>query len=157
MGIHTQKRNPAQPLKNDRVLVIEDNPDHWVFIQKAMQSSFMEATPVWASTSAEALEYLNDCLTIGIRTPLLIFLDLYLPDKETGWQLLQQIRSLPAPIGYLPIVLLSASNQVEDITRSYDSGVTSYVVKPIDFKDWLESFRAFKEYWWEVAALPNFR
>ncbi|RRB18155.1 response regulator [Larkinella knui] len=155
MSQATKKRGLSKRPKQAKILVIEDNRDHWNLIEKAMKECFVEVEPVWAENSQQALAYLEDCLLVGQGLPLFILLDLYLPEREDGWKLLEQIRSKKTPIDLLPIVVLSSSVYDEDITESYDRGITSYLVKPSDFKDWISSFQALKEYWVDTVALPD--
>jgi DNA-binding response OmpR family regulator len=144
-------------LKNARLLVIEDTEDQWHLIEKAIKECYMEVEPVWMKNGELALAYLEDCLLIGSGLPLFILLDLYLPERADGWAVLEKIRSQKSPIDCLPIVVLSSSSYEEDIAKSYDRGITSYVVKPTAFNDWITTFQAMKEYWLETVALPDLR
>jgi CheY-like chemotaxis protein len=148
---------PRVARKKARILVVEDNPDQWQLIEKALTICFSEVEPIWIPRPEKVLDFLEDCLLVGGRLPVFILLDLYLPKREDGWTLLEQLRRSPAPIGYLPIVVLSSSNLAEDIAESYDRGITSYVVKPTDFNQWIECFQSLKEYWWDTVALPDYR
>ncbi|GAB3281290.1 response regulator [Larkinella harenae] len=156
--LHPHTKKSANQIQNEAsILVIEDNPDQWQLIRQAIKTTFTNAKPVWATNQQQALAYLDDCITIGLKKPLLVLLDLYLPEREMGWNLLQQIRTMPPPISLLPIVLLSSSSHGEDITESYERGITSYVVKPTEFESWIETFQTLKEYWIDTAALPDRR
>ena len=153
----TSPKNPRAARKKARILVVEDNPDQWQLIERALTLCLSEVEPVWVANPEKALDFLEDCVVVGGRLPVFILLDLYLPKREDGWNLLELLRARPAPIGYLPIVVLSSSNLAEDITESYDRGITSYVVKPTNFDQWIEYFQALKEYWLDTVALPDLR
>ncbi|GAB3928457.1 response regulator [Larkinella terrae] len=142
-------------LKNAKLLVIEDNEDQWRLIEKALRECHIQLETIWVPTGQQALAYLEDCLLVGLGLPLLILLDLYLPERADGWAVLEKIRSQKTPIDCLPVVVLSASGHPEDVASSYDRGITSYVVKPTDFRDWITTFQAMKEYWLETVALPD--
>ncbi len=137
-----------------KVLVIDDNQDHWVVIQKAMLATLPEVTPVWVDTPRQALVLLQEASYQEWDMPKLILLDLYLPERKDGWQLLKQIKSMASPFDHIPIVMLSSSVNNSDITEAYTLGVSSYLVKPIDFEGWLTYFTEIRQYWWETVTLP---
>jgi len=154
MNSNSRKTNQNRRLKSAKILVVEDNADHWVIIRNAMQQCFREVEPVWVSNPTDALAYLDECSDTGIGLPQLVLLDLYLPERESGWQVLQEVKNRPGPVGRLPIVLFSYSTQLEDVMESYRRGVNSYVVKPADYNEWLMYFQTLKDYWWEAVSLP---
>ena len=86
--------------------------------------------------------------------PKLIILDLYLPKRADGLELLRQIKALPSPCNQLPVVMLSSSSDRTDISQSYQYGGSSYLVKPTDFEAWLTYFQELRTYWWETVTLP---
>lgn len=156
MSISSQRDSPdCGNFKNARLLIIEDNPDHGVIISNAVCHCLPEVKFVVAKTEEEALAFLNQCLLEEWNLPKLILLDLYLPDRETGWRLLEQIKKMPAALHKVPVVLLSHSTNRSDITEAYERGCSSYLVKPGAFNDWLSYFRTLRTYWWETVTLPN--
>ena len=140
--------------KRARVLVIEDNADHWLFIKRAMQECLSEVTPVWVATADEALKLLNEYSIQEWEIPKLILLDLYLPNRVDGWELLQQIKALPSPCNQIPVIMLSSSSDSTDIAGSYQHGSSSYLVKPLTFDNWITYFQELRTYWWETVTLP---
>jgi CheY-like chemotaxis protein len=157
MRTNTSLKSNKGARKTARILVVEDNPDQWQLIEKAVTICFSEVEPIWFTDQQKAVEFLEDCLLMGGRLPVFVLLDLYMPERQDGWNLLEQLRTRPAPIGHLPIIVLSSSNLAADIAESYDRGTTSYVIKPTDFNQWIEYFQALKEYWWDTVALPDSR
>lgn len=145
----------VRSVKLPKILIVEDNKDHWTIIRKAMQDSFTEVEPVLTTSSQETIDYLTTCYNQADTPPKLILMDLYLPEREDGWELLGQIKTLGSPFDKLPIVVLSYSNNPDDIAESYRRGSNSYLVKPTRYQDWAEYFRAIKDYWWETVTLPN--
>ena len=137
-----------------KVLVIEDNDDHWLFIKQAIQQSLSEVTPVRVATSEQALALLNEWHHQEWEVPKLILLDLYLPDSKDGWALLEQIKRLPSPLNQVRIVMLSSSESTADILKAYQMGIASYTVKPMNFPDWVTYFQELRAYWWETVSLP---
>ena len=141
--------------KNARLLVIEDNPDHAVIINKAIEQCLPEVKLVLTSTEEEALDYLNHCQQEEWDTPKLILLDLYLPNRENGWRLLVKIKAMVGTLSKVPVVLLSSSDNRSDIAEAYDRGCSSYLVKPKEFDGWLDYFKTLRTYWWETVTLPK--
>ncbi|GAB3273024.1 response regulator [Larkinella harenae] len=154
MSLSRPKAN-ANRLKNARILIIEDNPDHLFLMRNAIQQSFTDAEPIMATNGDEAVQYLDECLLAGLRLPQFILLDLYLPERENGWQVLKTIKSKDSEIAQIPVLVFSNSTHNEDISESYDRGATSYIIKPTDFEEWVTYFQILKDYWWETATLPN--
>jgi len=84
--------------------------------------------------------------------PGLILLDLNMPRKD-GREALKEIKASPS-LRRIPIVVLTTSKAEEDILRSYDLGVNSYVTKPVTFKSLVELIKVLGRYWFEVVELP---
>ncbi|CAN5380110.1 response regulator [soil metagenome] len=137
-----------------KMLVIEDNNDQWLLIQKAMQDVLPEVATVRVSEPAQAIFLLEEWQTQEWEIPKMILMDLYMPENTDGWNLLQQIKRMPSPFDRIPIVMLSASVSKSDIRTAYEFGVSSYLVKPIDFHDWIAYFQELRTYWWETVTLP---
>ncbi|GAB4018079.1 response regulator [Spirosoma koreense] len=140
--------------KRAKLFVIEDSIDHWLLIRKAMQQCLPEVTPVHVHGSEDALTLLREWGTQEWELPKLIIQDLYLPTREDGWSLLKQIKNLSAPCSRIPLVMLSSSNDPNDIDEAYQYGIASYMIKPTDFSGWLMYFKELRNYWWETATLP---
>jgi CheY-like chemotaxis protein len=154
MPISQPKINPKR-IRNARILVVEGNSDHCQFIKTAFQQTFTDAEAILTANEHEAIDYLKDCSQTGARLPQLILMDLYVPERENGWHLLKLIKKADPEIVQIPVVVFCNSSNPEDITESYERGVTSYVVKPKDFNDWLGYFQILKGYWWETVTLPD--
>ncbi|HUA69383.1 MAG TPA: response regulator [Candidatus Saccharimonadales bacterium] len=88
----------------------------------------------------------------GEALPGLILLDLNMPRKD-GREALKEIKAHPE-LRRIPIVVLTTSKAEEDIIRSYDLGVNSYVTKPVTFKSLVELIKVLGRYWFEVVELP---
>ncbi|GAB3894799.1 response regulator [Spirosoma agri] len=147
----TSKANFSQA----KVLIVEDNPDQWFLIQHAMQQCLGEVTPHRAETTQQALDLLNQWQYAEWEQPKLILLDLYVPRNSDGWQLLESIKAMPAPLSHIPIVMFSSSSDRSDIVKGYELGISSYLVKPSKVEDWLNFFQRLRLFWWETATLPR--
>lgn len=140
--------------KRAKVLIIEDSDDHWLLIKRAMQQCLSEVTPVRAVSPQEALAFLQEWQHQEWEIPKLIIQDLYIPNRMDGWQLLRQIRQMPVPFCQIPVIMLSSSDDRNDITEAYALGASSYLVKPTTFDNWLTYFQELRTYWWETVSLP---
>jgi CheY-like chemotaxis protein len=141
--------------KESTLLIIDDNPDQGFLIEHAARQSMPTVKPVVVASELEALAYLNECSTDLSKLPTLILLDLYLPDRQTGWRVFEQIRQLSPTLGNIPVVLLSHSTSRTDINEAYDRGCSSYLSKPETADEWLAYFQAVRTYWWETVTLPK--
>lgn len=145
---------PSTKRRRSTLLVVEDNADQWYVIRMALEQRFPEVDPVWVIDATQAILYLESCENDPIRLPRLVLLDLYLPTRDIGWQLLQIIKT-----HYLyreiPVVVLSASADQEDIVESYMLRSNSYIVKPGSVDKWHECISAFRHYWWDAVTLPK--
>ncbi len=141
--------------KNAKLLIIEDNSDEGTIMQDCIRQCLPEVKTILVTTEADALAYLNRCSIEEWELPKLILLDLYLPDRQNGWRLLERIKAMPAAMGKIPVVLLSQSTDKGDISEAYQRGCSSYLVKPRLSTDWLQHFQSLRTYWWETVTLPK--
>jgi CheY-like chemotaxis protein len=86
-------------------------------------------------------------------TPGLILLDLNMPKKD-GREVLAEIKADPT-LRSIPVVVLTTSKAEEDVTRTYDLGVNSFITKPVTFEGLVGAMEAFSRYWLEIVELPN--
>lgn len=134
------------------VLIIEDNPDQWFIIRWALLRCFPEIEPHWVASDLEALRYLEHCIQELKPLPSVILLDLYLPNRQTGWNLLQILKQHDL-YQHIPVLMLSHSNDPKDMATSYRYRSHSYIVKPTTYDQWLSCMTEFRQYWWQEAAL----
>lgn len=111
-----------------RVMLVEDNPEDVAFTKRVLKHNRLDEDLVLAANGVQALEALEKKACEGIL-PNLILLDINLPDIS-GIELLTRIKKDPR-FASIPVVILTGSNEDEDIQRSYDLGASSYLVKPI--------------------------
>jgi two-component system, response regulator len=136
-------------MKSKKILLVEDNPSDIELTQRAFEKSRIANELVIVEDGQEALEYLFDVdpLTGSSlnKLPALILLDLKLP-KVDGLQALHRIRA-DDRTSRLPVVILTTSSEEQDVAKSYDLGANSYIRKPVDFKQFLESVQHLGLYW----------
>ncbi len=141
--------------KATRLLIIDDNPDHGFLIQNAVKQSMPTVTPVVVTSEQEVLDYLDQCSIDMKMVPKLILLDLYFPEREDGWRMLEQIRLMADVVGKIPVVLVSYSICRTDVNEAYDRGCISYLAKPDTTADWVAYFKAVHTYWLDTVTLPQ--
>ncbi len=151
--IYYSRMNTSFLYRQAGVLVIEDNPDHWLIMQQALTAFMPQLKTIWTTGAVGAFDYLEECARVGKQIPKLILLDLYLPTRQEGKELLQKLK---ANLRYrnVPVVVISHSSQKDDIYEMYNLGGSSYVVKPLEMDQWLALFDTLKLYWLDTTTLP---
>ena len=130
------------------ILLVEDNPDDEALTIMALRKCGVVNEIVVKRDGAEAVSYLTQPVSADSPRPALVLLDLKLP-KINGLEVLQQIRAIENT-KLIPVVVLTTSNEDEDIVRSYSYGANSYVRKPVDFEAFQESVRQLGLYWLSI-------
>ncbi|GAB3640546.1 response regulator [Spirosoma arcticum] len=141
--------------KADRVpvLVVENDADHWLIIRSALAQCFPEVVPVWVNNAAQAVGYLEQSALDQSKLPWLVLLELHLPRPEDGRSLIKLIKGNPQH-QHIPLIVLSHSQDQQDIKQAYANNVASYIVKPTTYHQWLKCIYSFRRYWWELVTLP---
>lgn len=138
------------------ILLVEDNPDDVELTLRAFERSKLMNEIVVARDGGEALEYLFATGTHAGRDlsvmPEVVLLDLNLP-KIDGLEVLRRLRG-DDRTRRLPVVVLTSSNEEQDVLRSYDLGANSFVRKPVDFAQFLEAAQQLGLYWLVVNEPP---
>jgi CheY-like chemotaxis protein len=142
---------------NGTILLVEDNPDDQKLTLRALKKNHIANEVVVAEDGAQALEYLFGTGQFADRDPrrrpALVLLDLKLP-KVDGLSVLSQIRA-DARTKMVPVVILTSSAEEQDLIKSYELGVNSYVRKPVDFVEFVEAARQLGVYWLILNAQPR--
>jgi len=138
------------------ILLIEDNPDHAELIMDALEESHIENEIVWMDTGELGLDFL---LKRGkfkddprARNPILVLLDIKLPGID-GIEVLKAIKENEKTTD-IPVVMLTTSREESEILRSYKFHASSYIVKPINFNEFMEAIASLNVYW-TIATLPS--
>ena len=138
------------------ILLADDDPDDRQLTQDAFAENRLANLLHCVEDGEELLDYLNRRGKYenmrGEPLPGLILLDLNMPRKD-GREALKEIKADPE-LRRIPIVVLTTSKAEEDIVRTYDLGVNSYVTKPVTFKSLVELIKILGRYWFEVVELP---
>ena len=141
-------RGPVQ------ILLVEDNP-HDVELTLHAFASHQITNPIRvARDGAEALEFLfgDEGRNLDAERPTIILLDLKLP-RVDGLEVLRRIKADPATKA-IPVIVLTSSRDDHDLIRSYQFGVNSYIVKPVDFEQFNEAVKTLGLYWLILNQTP---
>lgn len=138
------------------ILVADDDPEDCMLLREAFEESRLVNSLRFVSDGQELVDYLYRQGPFADPAesprPGLILLDLNMPKKD-GREALGEIKSDP-DLRRIPVVILTTSKAEEDIFRSYDLGVNSYVTKPVTFESLVEVVRTLRQYWFGIVQLP---
>lgn len=143
-------------MKDERTLLLaEDNTNDAELTLAALSRCGYSGTVVTVSDGVAAMDFLKLRGNFASRSggnPALILLDLKMP-LLTGLQVLKAIRADPS-LALIPVVMLTASREESDVLESYQLGVNAYVVKPIDFPQFVEAMSHLGAFWTRVNEAP---
>jgi CheY-like chemotaxis protein len=131
-----------------RILLVEDNPNDVELTLEALSEHHLANAVEVAHDGEEALDYLYRRGPFASRpngNPAVILLDLKLP-KVDGFEVLKTIRS-EEHLKLIPVVVLTSSREDRDMFDSYKLGVNAYVVKPVDFHEFLDAVKGLGIFW----------
>lgn len=142
------------------ILVCDDDEDDRMLTQKAIEGAHISNTLRFVEDGEELLDYLHQRGRYGGETglaprPGLILLDLNMP-RMGGREALKMIKG-DSTLSDIPIVVLSTSSNDEDVVRSYQLGVNSFITKPVTFTGLVEAMHVLGRYWLEIVELPPTR
>lgn len=138
------------------ILVADDDEEDRMLIQDAMEESKLLNPLHFVVDGQEVMDYLlrKGKFVDSDKNPLpgLILLDLNMP-KMDGREVLREIKNNPE-LRAIPIVVLTTSKAEEDILRTYDLGVNSYITKPVTFDGLVDIVKNLGKYWFEIVSIP---
>ena len=138
-----------------RILIVEDDPNDLELTLSALTDYNLANEVVITRDGQQALDYLYCRGEFSARTthnPAVLLLDLKLP-KVTGLEVLQQIKS-DERLKMIPVVVLTSSHEEKDVIRSYSLGVNAYVVKPVDFHEFVNAVKELGVFWAVINEPP---
>ena len=136
------------------VLLVEDDPGDVMMTREAFQDYKLQNQLHVVSDGAEAMEFLRqEGEYAGRPRPNLVLLDLNLPRMD-GRQVLEAIKSDP-DLASIPVVVLTTSENEDDVLRSYSLHANAYVTKPVDFARFIEVIRQIDDFFVTVVRLPR--
>lgn len=132
------------------IVLADDDPDDRLLTQDALKESRLANKLHVVENGEELIDYLRNDKN---PQPGLILLDLNMP-KLDGREALKIIKT-DENLRHIPIVVLTTSKSEEDIFKTYDYGVNSFVTKPVTFEGLVKVMRSIGKYWFEIVELPN--
>jgi two-component system, response regulator len=143
-------------MKNKVILLVEDSSSDIKLTKRALEQNQIVNNVIIAEDGREALDYLLGTGQYAGRDvrdiPAVVLLDLKLP-KLDGFEVLKEIRSNELT-RLLPVVILTSSDQEEDLIASYRLGANSYIRKPVDFHQFADAVRTLGMYWLLLNEAP---
>jgi CheY-like chemotaxis protein len=138
-----------------RILMVEDDPKDVELTLTALEEYKLANEVVVTRDGEEALDYLYCRGNFTTRThenPAVLLLDLKLP-KVDGLEVLQQVKS-DEKLRMIPVVVLTSSHEERDMVASYTLGVNAYVVKPVDFHEFVNAIKELGIFWAVINEPP---
>ena len=138
-----------------RILLVEDSKKDVELTLAALDQHHLANEVIVARDGAEALDYLwrrGKFKTRLDEFPAVVLLDLKLP-KVDGLEVLQEMKADPH-LKQIPVVMLTSSREEQDLIRSYELGVSAYVVKPVDFKQFVTTVKELGLFWAVINEPP---
>ena len=146
--------NNGEPIT---ILMADDDEEDCAMTRDAMSDARMTNEMRFVHDGQELMDYLQRrgeyADGADAPRPGIILLDLNMPKKD-GREALAEIKS-DDDLRTIPVCVLTTSAAEEDIYRSYDLGVNSFITKPVTFAGLVEALRAWTRYWFELVELPN--
>lgn len=144
-------------MKNKTILLVEDNPQDELLILRALRQNKLANRIDVARDGQQALDYLfkegEFASRQGPDTPAIVMLDIGLP-RLSGLEVLARLRADPRTC-LQPIVVLTSSDEARDRQASYEAGANSFVRKPLDFSEFVETVARLGMYWLATNEPPS--
>ncbi|RPJ07253.1 MAG: response regulator [Spirochaetaceae bacterium] len=137
------------------ILLAEDNPKDVELTLEALAEHNLSNNVVVVRDGVETMEYLRLEGKYKLRkpgNPAVLLLDMKMPRMD-GIEVLKAVRG-DAALKLLPVVMLTSSREEQDLIKSYQLGVNAYVVKPVDFKDFIEAVKQLGIFWALINEVP---
>ena len=143
--------------KRFTILVVDDDEEDRMLTKEGIEESSLDCDLQFVEDGEQAMEYLLNKGAFKSKAkfpvPKLILLDLNMPKKD-GREVLAEIKQHPV-LRKIPVIVLTTSSSPDDISQMYQSGVNSFITKPISFSGMVQAMTSIKEFWFEVVTLPK--
>jgi CheY-like chemotaxis protein len=154
--LYCTQGEPGMKMEKAIILLVEDDPNDEALTLRALQKNNIGERVFVVHDGLEALEFLFCTGAYADRDPKqmpqLILLDIKLP-KVDGLEVLRRLRA-DERTRLLPIVILTSSDEEQDLVKAYSGGVNSYLRKPVDFNQFVGTVRELGLYWLELNEAP---
>ncbi|WKN44367.1 response regulator [Tunicatimonas pelagia] len=142
--------------KTITILMADDDPDDRILTKDALEENYLANDLHFVEDGEELMDYLlhrGEYNDTNAPKPGLILLDLNMPRKD-GREALAEIKAHPK-LKHIPVIVLTTSKAEEDIFKTYDLGVSSFITKPVTFEGLVEVTKAIGTYWFGIVELPQ--
>ncbi|MBK0402414.1 response regulator [Adhaeribacter sp. BT258] len=147
----------SQKQKSIVILIADDDAEDRMLVKDALDEGRLKNDIHFVENGEELVDYLHNRGRFADKekfpTPGLILLDLNMPKKD-GREALKEIKNDPH-LRLIPVVVLTTSKAEEDILRTYNMGVSSFITKPVTFTALVDVMKTLSKYWFEIVELPK--
>jgi len=131
------------------ILLVEDDSVDTMTVERALKDRQIPNPLVHPQDGSEVIQYLNDAKN---KKPCIIFLDLNMRGVD-GFEFLQRIKA-DSKLKRIPVVVITISKNVDDVSRCFELGAAGYVIKPRDYKEFVQMIETIDKYW-TLSKSPN--
>ncbi len=142
----------ANDQRSQTILLVEDSDDDYEATMRAFKKANLHNPVHWCNSGQAALDFFRE-LNHDSPRPGVILLDLNMPGLD-GRKTLKLLKENSRTM-YIPVIILTTSDDERDVEECYRSGANTYVKKPITFDGLIEAIKRLGEYWFEIAILPK--
>ncbi|MFD2696594.1 response regulator [Mesonia sediminis] len=141
-------------MRKVNVLLVEDNEGDILLTQEAFEESKVQADLSVVRNGQEALDFLFKRKDYeDAQRPDIILLDINIPIYN-GHEVLQQIKT-DEQLKTIPVIMLTTSNNQEDVKKCYEQHCNTYIVKPLDMEEFLEVILKIDQFWLQLSVIPD--
>ena len=136
------------------ILMVDDDEEDFILVNEALKSKGIKVDLYWAQDGDEAMNFLfHRGEYANVPTPNLILLDLNMPGKD-GFEVLRDLKA-NAGLRKIPVVILTSSRDQRSVSRGYNVGASSFMLKPLSFDEMASAMQSLCEYWFALVQLPK--
>ena len=135
--------------ENRSIMIAEDDSDDRLLLETAFKETGLEIKLIFAQNGVDLLRLLTE--KEELYYPRVILLDLNMPKKD-GREALKELKQHPT-LKKIPVIIFTTTKNEAEITRCYELGANTYVVKPDSYSDLLKVINHLKNYWFETASV----
>ena len=136
------------------ILMIDDDEDDFALVKEALVSKRLKVDLYWAQDGDEAMNFLfRHGEYANVPTPNLILLDLNMPGKN-GFEVLRDLKA-HKDLRKIPVVILTSTRDEKSVSRGYNTGASSFMLKPLTFDEMANAMQSLCEYWFALVQLPK--
>jgi chemotaxis family two-component system response regulator Rcp1 len=138
-------------IKPVEILLVEDNPGDVFLTKNAFSETKIKNNISVAKDGEEAMDYLHKRNGFeNAITPDLLLLDINMPKKD-GREVLEEIKA-DEVLRHIPVVIMTSSKAEKDVIKTYDLHANSYIIKPVDLKQFSEAVNAIENFWFSIVT-----